>query len=57
MTVSMTKIVLGAALGLAAFTTTASAHDSRQAEIDRREAIQEQRIQNARRSGELTSQE
>ncbi len=54
---AMTKIALGAALGLVALTTTASAFDSRQAEIDRREAIQEQRIQAARRSGELTRRE
>ena len=54
---AMTKIALAAALGLIAFTTTASAYDGRQAEIDRRQAIQEQRIQNARRSGELTRRE
>ena len=53
----MTKIALAAALGLIALTTTASAYDYRQSEIDRREAIQEQRIQNARRSGELTGRE
>ena len=55
MTVS--KIALCAALGLVALTTTASAYDSRQSDIDRREAIQEQRIQAARRSGELTGRE
>ena len=55
MTVS--KIVLAAALALTAFATTASAHDARQAEIDRREAIQERRIQAGRRSGELTGRE
>ena len=43
MTVS--KFVLAAALGLTALTTTASAYDARQAEIDRREAMQEQRQQ------------
>ena len=67
MIASMFKIVLGAVLSLAALTTTASAHERgngydsvnnyRQGEIDRREAIQEQRIQNARRSGELTREE
>ena len=55
MTVS--KIVLTAALGLVALTTSASAHDWRQAEIDRREAAQEQRIQAGRRSGEITRSE
>ena len=55
MTVS--KFVLAAALGLTALTTTASAYDARQAEIDRREAMQEQRIQAGRRSGEITNRE
>ena len=55
MTVS--KIALAAALGLVAFTTTASAYDSRQSEIDRREAVQEQRIQSARRSGQINGHE
>ena len=51
------KIAVAAALGLVALTTTANAYDYRQAEIDRRAAIQEQRIQSARRSGELTGRE
>ncbi len=49
----MNKIILATILGLATMTTTASAYDS-QREIDHRQAVQEQRIQNARRSGELT---
>ena len=53
----MNKIALCAALGLVAFTTTAQAYDARQAEIDRREAVQEQRIQAARRSGQLSGRE
>ena len=54
---TISKIALAAVLGLVALTTTASAHDSRQAEIERREAIQEQRIQAGRRSGEITRSE
>ena len=54
---TVAKLALAAALGLVAFTNTASAYDARQAEIDRRAAIQEQRIQAARRSGELTGRE
>ncbi len=53
----MTKIALFAALGLVALTSTAQAYDARQAEIDRREAVQEQRIQAGRRSGEITRSE
>ncbi len=53
----MTKIALIAALGLVALTSTAQAYDARQAEIDRTAAIQQQRIQAARRSGELTGRE
>ena len=53
----MTKFALIAALGLVALTSTAQAHDGRQAEIDRQAAIQQQRIQAARRSGELTGRE
>ena len=52
----MKKLAL-AALGLIALTGSAGAYDSRPSEIDRREAIQEQRIQAARRSGELTGRE
>ena len=54
---TISKIVLCASLGLVALTTTASAHDANQADIDRREAIQEQRIQAARRHGQITSGE
>ena len=53
----MTKIVLAAAVALAALTSTASAQSYTQREIDARQERQEQRIQNARRSGELTKRE
>ncbi len=65
----MNKIVIASALVLAALTTGASAqryHDGQrqdaqrydsQREIDARQQMQEQRIQNARRAGELTRQE
>lgn len=53
----MKKLALAAALGLVAMSTAASAYDARQAEIDRREAIQEQRIQQGARSGEITRRE
>lgn len=53
----MTKIVLVSALALIATTSIASAYDSRQAEIDRRQARQEQRIQQGVRSGQITRSE
>lgn len=49
----MKRIAIASILALTALTTTASAYD-RQSEIDRREAIQESRIQAGRRSGEIT---
>lgn len=60
----MKKIILASALALSALTGTAVAGDyghygsnGRQSEIDRREAIQAQRIEDARRSGELNRRE
>ena len=52
----MPKTAVITVLSLIALTSTANAYD-RQSEIDRREWMQEQRIQNARRSGELTRSE
>ena len=52
----MSKTAIISVLSLIALTSTANAYD-RQSEIDRREWMQEQRIQNARRSGELTRSE
>jgi CRISPR/Cas system-associated endoribonuclease Cas2 len=52
----MSKTAIISVLSLIALTSTASAYDG-QSEIDRREWLQEQRIQNARRSGELTRSE
>ena len=50
---SITLAALTALCLMPVLATSASAHD----EIDRRQAAQEQRIQDARRSGELTRRE
>lgn len=51
------KILTLTALALAAMTANAAAYDGTANRIDRREAVQEHRIQQGLRSGELTRRE
>ena len=51
------KTLTVAALALIATSAAASAYDSRDARVDRREAIQERRIQEGVRSGDITRRE
>lgn len=51
------KTLTLASLALLAMTAAASAHDSAQDRIDRREAMQENRIRQGVRSGEITRRE
>jgi hypothetical protein len=51
------KTLTVATFALLAMTAAASAHDSAQGRIDRRESIQESRIQQGVRSGEITRRE
>jgi uncharacterized membrane protein YebE (DUF533 family) len=51
------KTLTIAALALVAMTAGAAAYDARDARIDRRENIQENRIQQGVRSGEITRRE